>query len=273
MHCKPLKDGRDCDSVLIFALEPWLKYRPQASGHCVFQSGSVSSLRPSVPAHRFLVPDCSNDDSQLVFTVFPACLQCPFSTYILPKSRRIEHQCVMDSGLSSPRRITPSVLTGGRPIRKPGSRSSSRGPGIHQSVPLLEFVDNILKFLKLLLRQEDNPLREELSIDSKDALASSDAPMIDTTADQMDDVREADLSAENWSANRAAMKMELDRLLMWRVEVKQRMLTPALKEESPTYSNLCESIMSVGEVLKSRKLQKVHLHSRSSILCLECKLK
>lgn len=175
----------------------------------------------------------------------------------------------MESGLSSPRRTAPSVLTGGRPIRKPASRSSSRGPGIHHPVPLLEFVDNILKFLKLLLRQDDNPLREELSFDSKDTLASPDAPMIDTTTDQMDDVREADLSAENWSANRAAMKTELDRLLMWRVEVKQRMLAPALKEESPTYSNLCESIMSVGEVLKSRKLQNPHMYSQISIFCFE----
>lgn len=139
-------------------------------------------------------------------------------------------------------------------------------------MPLLEFLDNILKFLKLLLRQEGNPLKEGLSFDSKDALASPDEPVTDTIADQMDDVRETDLSAENWSANRAAMKTELDRLLMWRVEVKQRMLTPALKEESPTYSNLCESIMSVGEVLKSRKLPNFHAHSRSSILCLECQL-
>lgn len=178
----------------------------------------------------------------------------------------------MESGLSSARRTAPSVLTGGRPIRKPASRSSSRGPGIHHPVPLLEFVDNILKFLKLLLRQEDNPLREELSMDSKDALANSDAPMIDTTTDQMDDVREADLSAENWSANRAAMKTELDRLLMWRVEIKQRMLAPALKEESPTYSNLCESIMSVGEVLKSRKFQSLDMNFALSTLCLDCQL-
>lgn len=162
----------------------------------------------------------------------------------------------MDSRLSSARRPAESILTGGRPIRKVGSRSSSRsrGPGIQPSVPLLEFLNSILKFSKVLLRQEKNPLRDDLPLDAAGSLGPQEGRGADPMMDQMEHDAADDLETPKWSENCAAIKMELNRLVMWKFDVAQRQLIPALKEQSPLYSVLCESILSIAELLKSRKL-------------------
>lgn len=162
----------------------------------------------------------------------------------------------MDSRLSSARRPGESILTGGRPIRKGGSRSSSisRGPGPHASAPLLEFLNDILKFSKALLRQEKNPLREDLFLDVTGSMDPQEDGGADPMLDQMGDDGAYDLGTSKWSANCAAIKTERNRLVMWKADVDQRHLVTALREQSPLYSVLCESILSIAELLKSRML-------------------
>lgn len=58
---------------------------------------------------------------------------------------------------------------------------------------------------------------------------------------------------ESWGTICAAIKMEINRLVMWKFDVFQRKLTPALKEDSPVYSIICESILGIGDILKSRR--------------------
>lgn len=153
----------------------------------------------------------------------------------------------MDSPLRSPMRRGDSLLTGGRTIRNIRSRSSSRGRGAHQPEPLLEFVDDILKFSKALLRQESNPLRDDLALGHPGSLDG-----------QMEGLEITDLNtdalAKDWSTRCADIKIELNRLVMWKLDVTQRRLSPALSAESRLYSILCESILGIGEIVKSRKL-------------------
>lgn len=168
----------------------------------------------------------------------------------------------MASNLTSERRKGESVLTGGRTIRKAGSRSSSQDRRTRpQSVPLLEFLDNILKFSKVLLRQEDNPLRQDLVLGLTGDLEILEEQVADVATDQKNDSGIPSPKDEDWSANCSAIKMQLNRLVMWRFDVTQKKLTPALKEESPVYSVICESILGIGEILKSRKSLRCCLSS------------
>lgn len=164
----------------------------------------------------------------------------------------------MDSRLASPRRTGESALTGGRTIRKGRSRSTSLAARTQrQSVPLLDFLDNVLKFAKALLRQENSPLRHDLFLGLRDNLETPQEPAADAVTTAMDQRSESglyDQMNQDWSASCAAIKMELNRLIMWKFDVAQRKLTPALKEESPIYSVICESILGIGEIFKSRKL-------------------
>lgn len=154
----------------------------------------------------------------------------------------------MASRLTSPRRPGESVLTGGRTIRKTRSRSSSQAPRTNRpSVPLIDFLDGILKFSKVLLRQETSPLRDDLLMGLREDLDTAET----SHGGEYAAYEQAD---EKWSASCAAIKMELNRLVMWKFDVFQRKLTPALKEDSPVYSIICESILGIGDILKSRRL-------------------
>ncbi|KAI3394131.1 hypothetical protein diail_3184 [Diaporthe ilicicola] len=72
---------------------------------------------------------------------------------------------------------------------------------------------------------------------------------------EMEDVEttnmRTDTLAEDWSTRCAEIKIELNRLVMWKFDVTQRRLSPALNEESRLYSLLCESILGIGEIVKS----------------------
>lgn len=170
----------------------------------------------------------------------------------------------MESPLRSPTRRRDSILTGGRPIRNIRSRSSSRGRGLHHSEPLLEFVDDILRFWKVLLRQDSNPLRDDLA-----SSQSGDLDVIEESKfGKMEDVETTDLGtdplAEDWSTRCANIKMEMNRLVMWKFDVLQKRLSPALNAESRLYSVLCESLLSIGEIVKSRKLSYLLARSTKS---------
>lgn len=159
----------------------------------------------------------------------------------------------MESRLSSARRPAESVLTGGRPARRVGSRNSSRsrGSGPHLgSVPLFEFLNDILKFSRALLKQEDNPLREDMFL-----VGPREGGGGDLTMEQMEDD-----GTSKWGACCTAINTEMNRLVMWKIDVTQRQLIPALKEQSPLYSVLCESILGIAELLKSRKLYLLTYH-------------
>lgn len=165
----------------------------------------------------------------------------------------------MASRLKSSKRTGESVLTGGRSIRKGGSRSGSQDPRtVHKPVPLLEFLDNILKFSKVLLRQDQNPLRECLVLDLTESLGTlelgqaNDLP--DLAKNRTSNSPGLDAKSEDWMESCSVIKMELNRLVMWKFDVTQRKLGPAMKEDSPVYSVVCESILGIGEILISRKL-------------------
>lgn len=160
----------------------------------------------------------------------------------------------MESRPPPSRRTGDSILTGGRRIRKPGSRSSSRGPRAYESVPLLGLLNDLLKFSKVLLRQETNPLRENLVLAPVAELGTPESAATESATDQMEKTETAELGTDDWNASCAKIKMELNRLVMWKSDVIQRQLTPALAEKSPLYSVLCESILSIVEVVKSREL-------------------
>lgn len=159
----------------------------------------------------------------------------------------------MDSRISSSRRPTESVLTGGRPIRKPTSRSSSRsrGLGAQVSIPLLDFVNDILRFGRGLVRQKGNPLREGITLDAAGRVDHTDRKASEQMSYRMEGDETNDEESSRWCANCAVINVELNRLLMWKLDLAQRQLIPALKEKSPVYSVLCESIMGIAELLKS----------------------
>lgn len=147
------------------------------------------------------------------------------------------------------------MLTGGRTIQKARSRSSSQAPRPSRpSVPLIEFLDNVLRFSKALLRQESCPLRDCSLLGSHEDLDNAQEQTIDSITDRMDEHFIAEQADESWSAICAAIKVELNRLVMWKFDVLQRKLTPALKEDSPVYSIICESILGIGDILRSRRL-------------------
>lgn len=144
-------------------------------------------------------------------------------------------------------------MTGGRTIRKGGSRSSSQAPRSHrQSVPLLEFLENVLKFSKALLRQKDSPLRQDMPcLDVNDSLDTSEEQVADSGTDHMNGLNISDQTSQEWTVTCDAIRMEMNRLVMWKCDVVQRKLTPALKAESPVYSIICESILGIGGILQS----------------------
>lgn len=118
----------------------------------------------------------------------------------------------------------------------------------------MEFVDDILKFSKSLLRQDRNPLRNDLALGQSGSLDV----IQESKPGQMEDLEIPDLDtdtlAKDWSTRCADIKIELNRLVMWKFDVTQRRLSPALSAESRLYSILCESILGIGEIVKSRKL-------------------
>lgn len=164
----------------------------------------------------------------------------------------------MEPQLAGTRRKRESILAGGRRIQKVRSRSSSRGPGSRQSEPLLEFLDDILNFSKVLLRQQTNPLREDLVLGQiiylENLQAYDSHPMTsETESVGTINIDTSSTSSENWTTSCLAIKAELNRLVMWKFDITQKRLSAAFKEESLLYTVLCETILGIGETIKSRK--------------------
>lgn len=93
----------------------------------------------------------------------------------------------------------------------------------------------------MLLRPQDDP----------DTAQESTVDLMSDRMDEQAAISEQD--DQNWGTICAAIKVEIDRLVMWKFDVFQRKLIPALKEDSPVYSIICESILGVGDILKSRR--------------------